>query len=83
MTGMLNDSASLRAVITEKKQSSMLLAAITTFGASPWLPNIAMSRSPCSTLVGSPVLGPPRCTLITTSGISAIAASPIASSFSE
>ena len=32
----------------------MLLAAITTFGASPWLPNIAASRSPCSTLVGRP-----------------------------
>ena len=61
----------------------MLLAAITTFGASPWLPNIAASRSPCSTLVGRPVLGPPRCTLMITSGISAIAASPIASCFSE
>ncbi len=61
----------------------MVLAAITTLGASPWLPNIAVSRSPCSLLVGCPVLGPPRCTLITTSGISPITASPMASCLSE
>ena len=60
-----------------------MLAAITTFGASPWLPNITLSRSPCSTLVGWPVLGPPRCTSTTTSGISAMTARPMPSCFSE
>ena len=61
----------------------MLHGAITTLGASPWLPKSAASRSPCSTLVGWPVLGPPRCTLTTTSGISAITASPSTSCLSE
>ena len=61
----------------------MVLAAITTLGASPWLPNIALSRSPCSALVGWPVLGPPRCTLTTTRGISPITARPMPSCFRE
>src|SRR3970282_1148791 len=61
----------------------MLLTAITTFGASPWLPKQAARRSPCSALVGWPVLGPPRCTLTTTSGISHITASPSASCLRE
>ena len=61
----------------------MVLGAMTTLGASPWLPKIAASASPCSTLVGCPVLGPPRCTLTTTSGISPITARPIASCLSE
>jgi hypothetical protein len=54
----------------------MLEAAITTLGASPGIPKMEESRSPCSTLVGSPVEGPPRCTSTTTSGISAITARP-------
>ena len=33
--------------------------------------------------MGCPVLGPPRCTFTTTSGISAITASPMPSCFSE
>ena len=61
----------------------MLEVAITTLGASPWLPKQAANRSPCSGLVGWPVDGPPRWTLTTTSGISAITASPIASCLSE
>ena len=40
---------------------------------------MAWSKSVCSVLVGRPVLGPPRCTSITTNGNSAITASPIAS----
>ena len=46
-------------------------------------PKIAVIKSPCSTLVGWPVEGPPRCTLMTTSGISPITARPIASCLSE
>ena len=59
---------------TKWKQSSMLEAAITTLGESPGIPKSEDSRSPCSTLVGSPVEGPPRCTSTTTSGISDITA---------
>ena len=58
-------------------------AAITTLGASPWLPKQEASRSLCSLLVGCPVLGPPRWTLITTSGISVMTARPMASCLSE
>src|SRR3970040_846064 len=61
----------------------MSLTAIPTFGASPWLPKQAARRSPCSALVGWPVLGPPRCTLTTTSGISHITARPRASCLRE
>ena len=56
---------------------------MTTLGASPWLPKIVVSRSPCSTLVGWPVLGPPRWTFTTTSGISAMTAYPNASCIRE
>ena len=38
-----------------------------------------MFRSLCSTLVGMPVEGPPRCTSTMISGISAITAQPMAS----
>ena len=60
-----------------------MLTARTTLGASPWVPWITASRSPCSGLVGWPVLGPPRWTSTTTSGISAIEARPIPSCLSE
>ncbi len=60
----------------------MVAGAITILGASPGEPNIAASRSPCSTLVGSPVAGPPRWTFTSTSGISAMTESPISSVFS-
>ena len=44
---------------------------------------MAVSRSACSVLVGMPVLGPARCTSITTSGSSVITASPMPSAFNE
>src|SRR4029077_1325446 len=44
---------------------------------------MALCKSLCSTLVGSPVLGPPRWMLQMISGISAIDAQPIASVLSE
>ena len=56
--------------------------ASTATGDSPLRPNIAWSRSACSVLVGSPVLGPPRCTSMTTSGSSVMIARPIASPLS-
>ncbi len=77
ITGMRKLSASFRAVMTKWKHSSMVEGAITTLGASPGCPKSEESRSPCSTLVGSPVEGPPRCTSTTTSGSSAITASPM------
>ena len=43
---------------------------------SPWPGYIAVIRSDCSVLVGRPVDGPPRWMSATTSGISAIHASP-------
>jgi hypothetical protein len=61
------------------KQSSTVEAARTARGLSPWPPEDRLIRSLCSTLVGRPVLGPPRWTLITMSGISAIEAQPMAS----
>ena len=71
-----NVSAMPRAVIITWKHSSIVAGAMTTCGASPGWPKSAASRSDCSTLVGSPVLGPPRCTSTSTSGISVITASP-------
>src|SRR6476659_5916805 len=44
---------------------------------------MAWKRSLCSTLVGNPVLGPPRWILQIMSGISAMDAQPIASPLSE
>ena len=44
---------------------------------------MAISRSACSVLVGMPVLGPRRCTLMTTSGSSVITARPRPSAFNE
>src|SRR5437016_9724877 len=44
---------------------------------------MAWCKSLCSTLVGNPVLGPPRWMLQIISGISAIDAQPIASVLSE
>ena len=37
---------------------------MTGIGHSPLRPNMAWNRSDCSVLVGRPVLGPPRCTLM-------------------
>ncbi len=56
---------------------------MTTRGESPWPPKQAMFKSDCSTFVGIPVEGPPRCTSTMTSGISAMTAQPRASVLSE
>ena len=45
--------------------------------------DMAISRSDCSVLVGMPVLGPARCTSMTTSGNSVITARPRPSAFSD
>jgi hypothetical protein len=79
ITGVRKVSASFRAVIIRLKHSSMVDGATTTLGVSPGCPKIEESRSPCSTFVGSPVAGPPRCTSTTTSGISAMTPRPISS----
>ncbi len=63
------------------KQSAGERGATIGTGASPLRPNIAMSRSDCSVLVGSPVEGPPRCTSTMTSGSSRETASPMVSDF--
>ncbi len=64
------------------KQSDGVAGAITGTGDSPLRPNIAISRSVCSVLVGMPVDGPARCTSTTISGSSVITARPTVSAFS-
>ncbi len=54
---------------------------MTMAGHSPLRPQTAWNRSACSVFVGSPVDGPPRCTLMMTSGSSVITARPMASCF--
>ncbi len=51
-------------------------------GASPWRPYMAMSRSACSVLVGSPVEGPPRWMSMISSGSSRLTARPMVSPLS-
>ncbi len=53
---------------TMSKQSAGDCGATMATGHSPLRPNIACNRSACSVLVGKPVLGPPRCTSMMTSG---------------
>ena len=48
-------------------------------GATLLRPNMHCSRSPCSVLVGMPVLGPARCTSMMTSGSSTMTARPMPS----
>ncbi len=50
---------------------------------SPWAEKQAWKRSACSLFVGSPVEGPPRCTLTQTRGSSAIEARPSISVLSD
>ena len=64
------------------KQSAGLFGARIGTGLSPLRPNIACIRSDCSVLVGMPVLGPARCTLMMISGSSTIRARPMASPLS-
>jgi len=82
-TGVEYSRAMRAASIAVWKQSPTLRAASTGRGESPWLPQMACSKSLCSTCVGMPVDGPPRWTLTTTSGISAMVAKPMASSFND
>ena len=65
------------------KQSVGDCGATMAAGHSPLRPNMACSRSACSVLVGSPVLGPPRWMSRMTSGSSVITASPMASDFRQ
>ena len=82
-TGVWYSSAMLKASTVTQKQSATSVVHTTTFEASPCVPKMPCIRSPCSVLVGMPVDGPTRCTFRMTIGISAIDASPIASSLSE
>ena len=61
------------------KQSAGVAGATTMAGHSPLRPQTAWKRSACSVFVGRPVEGPPRCTLMMTSGSSVITARPMAS----
>ncbi len=64
------------------KQSPGLAGATIGTGASPLRPNMAWSRSDCSVLVGRPVDGPPRWTLMMSRGSSTETASPMVSALS-
>ena len=55
---------------------------MTGIGHSPLRPQTAWNRSACSTFVGKPVHGPPRCTLMMIIGNSVITARPSASDLS-
>src|SRR5712691_2430317 len=79
ITGVIDCTAMRAASIAHSKQSLGDEAASTGTGDSPLRPSTAWNRSACSVFVGSPVEGPPRCTLTMTSGSSAITARPIAS----
>ena len=72
-------SATSNATDGVTKQSPMLSGASTTRSKSPWLAPNAWFRSACSVLVGTPVEGPARMTLMMTAGVSYIDAMPIAS----
>ena len=57
----------------------MLSGARTTRSKSPWLAPKAWFKSACSVLVGTPVEGPARMTLMMTAGVSNMADMPTAS----
>src|SRR5689334_8093179 len=61
----------------------MLRGAMMMRGKSPWLAPKAWLRSPCSVLVGTPVDGPARITLMATTGVSMMPAMPMASVIRE
>ena len=83
MTGVWYFSAMLNASTVIGKVSATLMGASTGRTASPCAEKAAWNRSDCSLLVGIPVEGPPRCTFTTTSGSSAIVASPSISVFRD
>ena len=64
-----------------EKQSAGDEGATIGIGDSPWRPNIACNRSPCSFLVGIPVEGPARITSTRIMGSSVMTARPIVSAF--
>ena len=76
MTGFLNRSARLKAQTVSSKHSRTVDGARAMMGWSPWVPQRACITSPWAGKVGSPVDGPPRMTLATTQGTSAITAKP-------
>ena len=79
ITGVRYLIAIRHASIAMSKQSADVAGATIATGDSPLRPKSACSRSACSVFVGMPVLGPARCTSITTSGSSTITARFIAS----
>ncbi len=79
MTGVRYLIAMRQASIAMSKQSEEVAGATMATGDSPLRPNMHCSRSPCSVLVGMPVLGPARCTSMMTSGSSTMTARPMAS----
>ena len=83
MTGVRYLIASRVASIATAKQSAGLHAATTGSGDSPFRPNSACSKSPCSVLVGIPVDGPARWMSHTISGSSRETPRPIVSALSR
>jgi hypothetical protein len=83
MTGVRYFSAIRAASIAAAKQSDGVAGATIGTGDSPLRPNMAISRSVCSVLVGMPVDGPARCTSTTISGSSVATAKPTVSLFSD
>ena len=79
MTGTMYFVAILVASIAMVKQSVGDWGATIATGHSPLRPNMACSKSACSVLVGKPVEGPPRWTLMMINGSSVMAARPMAS----
>lgn len=83
ITGPWYLSAQLMLRAPASKHSSTEPGANMGMVMSPCPGCIHAIRSLCSDLVGSPVDGPPRCTLTMTHGISAIHASPMPSDIKE
>ena len=74
-TGVRYLTAIRTASMAASKHSPGVAAATIGSGLSPWRPYIAISRSPCSVLVGMPVEGPARWTSTITIGSSIATAS--------
>ena len=80
---MRKRSARLTARTAVVKHSSTDQGARAMAGWSPWAPHLACITSICAGSVGMPVEGPPRITLTTTQGTSAMMAKPMFSCLSE
>ena len=83
MTGTRNFSAKLKAVTVREKHSPTVAGQRAIRVWSPWRPQRSCMISDWAGLVASPVLGPARCTSITTQGTSPMTASPRFSCISE